>query len=303
MNPARSPFREAFASMSQLVLEPLPQGNMATIFYHLNGIDDPLEDMSQFISSARAKLLSMACQVHWRFLGLYETFPFKLVKLIDPLATPFEREQCAREFLSSKTCCLDEAFSAKAQRLFTCSEQPSMQLLSEQLLSDTGFLDMLRGWNDCARITNMHIERLLVRVRKSTGATQSPNVDHLCAGGFLSAWLHEHACAGGMKPGVARAEDLIKADVPLARNKDFGSGQATDRRMVPPQFLYASDYVREVKKQRGSTTLTRQEYRDIFNEGIMKFSEEPENEQQVFKLRAETTIRRISCRWNGFVVS
>ena len=161
--------------------------------------------------------------------------------------------------MTASQCCLDQHFGAKAQRLFSCTSD---------LWQDTAFLDMLRGWNNCARVTNMHIERLLARIRTSTGRVKTPTLDHMCAGGLLSSWLHDHLASGGKRPGVTRAADLIEQGVPLARNKV--NGCQGKRRAACGQMLYAHLRIKESKRQRDST-LDRQEYRQLLSQYMREF--------------------------------
>jgi hypothetical protein len=107
-------------------------------------------------SMVRRASLSIMGQLWWRCACFGER-PFKLGGMIDDISDP---TVVANAFRNTHACCKDQAFSQKVMRLFDSADE---------MVEDPEWLELLRVWSRCTRVTNMHIERSLAQVRRSAG--------------------------------------------------------------------------------------------------------------------------------------
>jgi hypothetical protein len=121
VNENTSPFAEAARAFVKMLKYPVVEGPLRTPLWWIG----PSVEVSV---RCRSLILDMASQVWWRFLN-YETWPYKLVKIVDiasldgcrAVAEEFMSESqiasadggraVAEEFMSESQCCLDRDFS------------------------------------------------------------------------------------------------------------------------------------------------------------------------------------------------
>jgi len=82
------------------------------------------------------------------------------------------------------------------------------------LRADRGFADILQLWSRKAKLSNMHVERLLALIKSSVG-TNRPSCEKLLAAGLLSPVLRDHVAAGGRDPRAVLRGDLIADGMPI----------------------------------------------------------------------------------------
>jgi len=128
-----------------------------------------------------------------------------LLSLVDPATSERDKSALAQKVFDEKRCCLDPHCTRKVRDLL---------LGPTELLEDTELMSTLRSWSMKGRVCNMHVERIFARVRQSTPQT-SPNIERVCAAGFLKELSLAHVKAGGTLPGVVFRSDLLAENTPI----------------------------------------------------------------------------------------
>eukprot|EP00969_Alexandrium_andersonii_P308173 13621483-Alexandrium_andersonii.AAC.1 len=111
----------------------------------------------------------------------------------------------AQRFWNDHACNKDDWFSLKLMDIF----QNSAELGSDACLKAA-----LLNWGRCAKVTNMHVERMLSRLKRATPA-KLPYAERLLAAGAVAEWLHRHAKAGGQNPRTTTRAQLLASGAPL----------------------------------------------------------------------------------------
>ena len=192
----RSPIVECAVSVSQMLRG--RGGPTGALLQHL-GYD------AHLVRRLRAVLLSMATQLEWRFEA-FKHWPFLFAALFDG-RPPREQDKLLTEFFHANACDLDVDFEGKIRKLYSTTED---------LKSDRAFMHGLRAWAETHKVCNMHLERLLARIRDGMGPGKSPQAERACAGGFLSQVLRDHLALGGRDPRHQSRESLLSHGAPLA---------------------------------------------------------------------------------------
>ena len=102
---------EGFCAMASAAVS---EGPMACVLHHFGGVDR--ERHAAVRAEMRQFLLSRAAHLWYRLQVPMNSFPWKLCALTDVRISHEEKLAIAREFYSKPLCCLDGAFSQKAQR-------------------------------------------------------------------------------------------------------------------------------------------------------------------------------------------
>ena len=105
----------------------------------------------------RDMVLNMGGELWYRSLYLH-TYPFTLFQIVHPSYQGEGLSLCNKLF-AEHPCCLDDPFSLKLRALFTSGAQ---------MHGNAALLEDLRMLSCRARLTNMHIERLLAKVKAAT---------------------------------------------------------------------------------------------------------------------------------------
>ena len=201
--PHVDPFAHAVRGVSAVLFETPAQGPLATIVNHYQLAEADGMWLSELVQTTVA---SMLCQMHYRFALKFSTWPWKLAKIVDARATRAEKESVAREFWHEPECCLDDDFSLKLRRMCTTWTD---------VLDEAWLQSALLLWARHTRLSNMHVERLLARMKCSCGE-RCPDIQRLVCTSLLTQWLHEHRSAGGADPrGSAKRRALLAQGVPL----------------------------------------------------------------------------------------
>ena len=170
-------------------------------------------------------LFSAAAQTWWRFEVPYTNWPFRLLRMLkgDPLPV-------AEEFYAAPLCCLEGHMSGKLRALWPAAAA---------MANDDEFLRALRLWGTCAKVSNMHTERLLARVKRATGAQGCPVLESYLANGYLAQFLAEHIAAGGDDPRVQTNTKLADRGVLLRKEVEQAKKASEARGGVRAWWLYA----------------------------------------------------------------
>lgn len=117
-----------------------------------------------------------------------------------------EREVLADRFWGEPDCCLDEFFALRLKNLCTSSRD---------LLDSPWHWDSLRLWARFTHLSNMHVERLLARMKCSSNDKRPP-IQRLVCTALLTQWLHVHRSCTGAGPRSSQSRKTLPANcVPL----------------------------------------------------------------------------------------
>lgn len=198
LHPSSSPFVYCLRAIVELLAEPFGAGQLAVI-YERYGHE------AQFVKLVRQITMSMAGQLHWRFIFGYQGSQYALARLVDVRYPDVLAE--ARRFVETPDCCLDAAFARKVKQ--ACGGDAA------RLCEDSALLSLLRMWVTKVRVSNMHLERDLSAGKRACPA-KAPLVERLCCSAFLQQLLRRHAAAGGLDPRSSRSRhQLVRKGVPL----------------------------------------------------------------------------------------
>ncbi len=144
--------------------------------------------------------ISVYSQHQWRFVKPFAGWPYKL--LWGMLRPKSELQKIVHGFFSEDTplCCLESKMSYKLRHQW--KDEHSM-------LRDEPFWRALGLFGREAKITNMHVERLLAMVKRSVHQ-KVPTMERLCQNGFMTDCLRAHTASGGYDPRVDTAEQYSK---------------------------------------------------------------------------------------------
>lgn len=85
----------------------------------------------------------------------------------------------------------------------------------ESFRGDATMMSAIEDWAAHAKLANMHTERLLSLIKKSSPG-KYPAAERICSSGYLAQWLREHRKAGGVDPrGTAANADLVDSGGPM----------------------------------------------------------------------------------------
>lgn len=164
----------------------------------------------------------LAAEVWLRFCQ-YREWPLQLVRMSDPDADPEEhleeRRRIAMNFKRTPFCCTNTPFGSKVRSLFT-SPKETLEQSVDRMAQDTHWMDTMDTLAERYRVTNMHIERLLAIIRRSTaGSGGAPLIEKSRVAGFIASILAV-CCPGGRSGRMKRARAaLMKAGLRLRRAK------------------------------------------------------------------------------------
>ncbi len=207
--------------------------------------------------------MSTVAEIHWRLVETFADWPYPLGRLVDTSLSLDERLDIARRFIKAFACCLDSYFGSKIH---------SSYMTPEEMLNDAELMDIIRTWVRKSRICNMHLERMLALVRRST-PDKCPNSERVSAAALLRLVLEEHLKAGGSHPGAFQRADVALEGVPLTAN-------VAPSKSVPERarghWLYIRQRVSDVKKASGSKRLPKVEIRAVRQRAMAEFRELPQ---------------------------
>ena len=197
-----SPFRVCQRELASLMLQPFELSPLSTVYWFFVGSDE--EAGADFAADVRQHVASIISQITWRFDQRFNTWPYRICKLIDVRLPPAERDAEFDMFWNEPECCLDPDFGAKVRRLITSRDG---------FKCDKAIAAAIKDWSTHTKLCNMQTERLLSLIKKSCPDAK-PSVEKICAKGLLTQHLRDHMAAGGEDPrGAANNADLVAAPV------------------------------------------------------------------------------------------
>ena len=252
MRDDNSPLNQCLLELSETVLEPLPDGPLGLVWNHMM-LDVGLEDERWILNELLKRLASMVCQLHSRLLLPFQSWPYKLVTIVDPDQPHFLAVRRGRleEFLQEPICCLDEHFSHKLRTHFI--HQTAGLDRDELKIFDELYFKALFLWAQHTKLSNMSTERLLARCKRSV-PEGSPNLERFLCSSYLSLWLSKHLEAAGRDP---------RATVSKKTLEEQGLLQPPKKKRKAPSTQGANGlftYIRSHMPETTSASAKRQEH-------------------------------------------
>ena len=228
--PRADPFQECLRDLSSTLLLPISEGPLQHVFFHY-AVGDA--DVRWLIEESQVAALGILCQLHWRFVILFRSWPFPLTQLVDVRIPKATKDGERDRFLNEPECCLDDDFSLKLRKL--CPTAAAME--------DPEVRSALLLWARQTRLSNMLVERLLA-LFKASCSEKHPDIQRLVASSLLAQWRREHHRAGGADPRQAAPcrKELLRRGVPLVAAR---STRRKRRKVIPRRARGVFSYVKK----------------------------------------------------------
>lgn len=104
-----NPFAQCQAKFGAYIFSPIMSGHLRTVCAHY--IDNE-EQALAFVGRVQREVLSMVCQIYWRFELVFSGWPYKLTLLADDRFE--DKEGIYTELWDEPDCCVDLGFTTKA---------------------------------------------------------------------------------------------------------------------------------------------------------------------------------------------
>ena len=161
-----NPFRQCMVEMSQLLLEPVGNTSLRTVFNHYGSSEDRLVSLGMEVIHF---VCGMVSEMYIRFELLFRTWPFPLAKTVDPRVSQSEKDKVYDELEAAAACCMDEYFTERALKI-----AGSVSALQDDEVLGRAFRLAFRK----CKLANMHLERLLALFKQSCEGN-SPLIERL----------------------------------------------------------------------------------------------------------------------------
>ena len=185
--PETDPLAETRRSFRANVCVSVREGPLKTAFYHYEVRGELVLD--SMLTYARKLIVSVDVQVWWWMKPLTE-FPFRWVAVVDPRRPAAEVDQIYHEGWSLCICCKSQHFDRKIPFVY-----PTLQ----QLKDCKCFKASCTSMGKHAKVTNMHLERVLSLTKSATPA-KLPHAERLCGAALLLQFLKPRLAEGGADP-------------------------------------------------------------------------------------------------------
>ena len=200
-----NPFVHAAKSVASMLLPLQEDHSLWTMFWHF-AADDSSEGHLKLLGLVRRTILCMSAQLWWMFLiEQSQSWRILLARMVDSRLGLADQRDLAQKLWDAPACCKDNDFEGKVMGMFESWQQ---------MMMDDCFLRTLRTYAEQKRLSNMHLERALASVRRTTPSNHADIERITCAGG-LAAWLQHHVSHGGADPNCASRQALLREGVPL----------------------------------------------------------------------------------------
>ena len=100
--------------------------------------------------------LTVAAQIHWRLILIYDAWPYYLAQLADPSLSEQSIRDLARRLWNMFECCLDAGVGRKLRKMFPDETA---------FLANIPAMSAIRTWAKKGRLGNMHMERAISLIR------------------------------------------------------------------------------------------------------------------------------------------
>eukprot|EP00959_Pyramimonas_sp_CCMP1952_P344357 7212373-Pyramimonas_sp.AAC.1 len=199
-SPTQSPVLHVQRELFELLALPPSETPLNILMYHFGKDPTRAKQAQQWILQICS---SVYAQHYWRFVVPFAGQPFELLNAC--LSTREVLQRAVDKFWDVPTCCLEKKMSCKFRRLW--DDKSAM-------MRDHTFWEAFRLWGHKARACNMHIERLLARIKCSVRG-KAPRMERVSSSGYLAESLRLHRRSGGADPRHDKAVDLLEIGVPL----------------------------------------------------------------------------------------
>ena len=207
------------------------------MFFHYDHGD---ADVCWLVEESQVATVGISCQLHWRFVVWFRSWPFPLTQLVDVRVPEATNNGEMNRFLNEAECCLDDDFSLKLRKL--CPTAAG--------LKDPEVQSALLLWARRTRLSNMLVERLLA-LFKASCSEKHPDIQRLVATSLLAQWSREHHRAGGVDPRQAPSrKELIRKGVPLVAAR--GKRRRACAQRARGLFSYVKKHGAKTKFERGA---------------------------------------------------
>ena len=264
IDPRSSPFvacQHSFADM--LTAEP-STGPLSDLFWYLG---------PRIVPEVRRCVLSMSGMVWHYFECTFASYPYLLLDLVHP-----RREDSvldiAAQFIRTPKCDLDAEFSLKLKTLFPTAEA---------IVGSHTLLNALRNFGRKAKLTNMHLERLLSRVKRATPG-KLPMAERLLNAGYVGEFIRQHTVDhGGHDPRYVDREQILDLGAPLRCRRATPSGRGG----LTAPVAFANQKISEWKQDNSEVQLDKPAVAAKMREFVAEFQRLSEDDKQEYFKRAK----------------
>ena len=193
-----SPFRVVQHALSDFVMA--PSVAVQCLLHHYTRDARALDTVQ---AECLHVVLCASSFIWFRFENTLETWPFRLL-----LWANHEYEYVVDEFFAAPCCCLEDSTSMKLRNMYDGEDGKA------RFLADRRLKEALRLWGAKTKMTNMHIERLLARLKVAGGSASPFPLERLCADGYLAEFIRCHIEVGGHDCRVWTRSDLSREGAP-----------------------------------------------------------------------------------------
>ncbi|CAK0895533.1 unnamed protein product [Prorocentrum cordatum] len=272
-----SPFRVVQTALLDFVNAPSPA--VQRLLHHYMG-DARALDLVQ--AECLHVVLCASSFIWFRFERTLEWWPFKLLLW----ANNPGHDYVVDEFFATPRCCLEDSMSIKLRDLYGGDDG------KQKFLDDDKLKQALRLWGDTTKMTNMHIERLLARLKEAGGRESPFPLERLCADGFLSEFVRCHVAVGGRDCRVWTRADLSRQGVPAVADEIALRKASQNRGGARGWMVYAREQELNLE-----VPLAKGEDRKAFYSFMaQRFRDLPPRERRHYRERA---LERASARRTG----
>ena len=196
--PPTSPFKACSVQLCSMLEGDPTEGYFGALFYHFCEEDEAQQlDM---IERLRGKVLHMDAHLHWRIDSELDDVFYDLIRMIHPRLSTTDQIAAANRFWNAPECDLHGFNGMKVKAIFAGALA---------MYYDGAFRDTLKVFSKKAKLTNMHMERILGGIKQSSPGKR-PMIDRVLAAGYMQQLLQIHRKAGGRSPNAMSDKDLIR---------------------------------------------------------------------------------------------
>ena len=257
-----------------MLFKDIDEGPLDTLFWFFKGPNDYEDDPTD---QTRALILELDLQVT-HFFSLLADSPFTLVALGDEARDISEKLQTADTFKRKHRCCKEPNMEEKLDDAYPTADA---------LAHDREFQLLMQNWAKIGEICSMQVERLIAAIKAST-EHKRPNLERLCASGFLAEWHAAHMTAGGRDSKYHTVEDLVQAGAPL-NAASAGKRERTTPNAGRGHIEYSNEKYTEVENANGGK-LPRARMLDLKRRFSAEYWVLPAAEQQCYEEAARNKL-------------
>ena len=204
LDPTLSPVEDCQRALATNVS--LPADNGLGALLHAYAHEEA--ELHKALASVVSITFSAVAQLWVRFLHL-SSQPMQALRQVNPRETPEQQDAHVRTYFDTPVCCKRTELGVRMDSLF---ESP------EAMMDDAVWRRLLRLFLKKFKLCNMHVERIIARIRKShKHILGKPHAMRVVAGGYLSEVLTQHFNSGGLDPRQVDRVGLSAMGVPVRR--------------------------------------------------------------------------------------